>query len=235
VTVTDTMTGLSALDCTPVPGSTLAPDDVMTCTATYTVTDADAARGSIKNTAIVQGDSITGHPASNASTAIVPTSTAADVSLVKKLDSLSGSTATWLITVSNSGTAALPGPFTVTDALPQGLTYESAGGDGWACTGTSTISCTHAGELVAGASTSITVATTVTGSGTITNVASMDVLGRTVSSDASVSPSAAEAGGFAFTGAEVTRWGLIGLLLVVGGWFLLNAARKRNEDAIVEP
>ena len=233
VTVADPMPGLSALDCTPAAGATLAPGAAMTCTATYTVSDTDVARGSIDNTATVHGDSITGHPASNASTAIVPTSTAADVSLVKKLDSLSGSTATWLITVSNSGTAALPGPFTVTDTLPEGLTYQSAGGDGWACTGTSTISCTHAGDLAAGSSTSITVVTTVTGSGKITNVASMDVLGKTVSSDANVTPTA-EAGGFAFTGAEVSRWGLIGLLLVVGGWFLVGLARKRDEDPIVE-
>ncbi len=234
VVVEDTMPGLSALDCTPAEGATLAPGDAMTCTATYTVTDADIARGTIDNTATVHGDGINGHPASNASTAIVPTASNADVSLIKKLDRLSGDTATWLITVANTGTGSLPGPFTVTDQLPTGLTYVSADGDGWACTGTETISCTHDAALAPGTDTSITVVTKVTATGTakITNVASMDVLGRTLSGDASVTPT--ESGGFAFTGAEVTRWGLIGLLLVVGGWFLLGFARKRNEDPIVD-
>jgi len=73
----------------------------------------------------------------------------------------------------------------------------------------------------------------VTGTGTITNSASMDVLGTTVSSDATVTP-AGDPSGFAFTGAEVTRWGLIGLLLVVGGWFLLGLVRKRDEDQIAD-
>jgi len=233
VTVTDPMAGLSALDCSPGQGTTLAPGDSMTCTATYTVTDQDAARGGVENTASVSGDGTDGHPASNASTAIVPTSTSADVSMVKKLDSLSGDTATWRITVSNAGTAALPGPFTVTDALPDGLTYESASGDGWTCTGTSTVSCTHADALAADGTTSITVVTTVHGSGTITNVASLDVLGESVTSNAAVTPEHAP-GGFAFTGGEATRYGFIGLLLVVGGWFLLGAARKREQESATD-
>jgi len=170
----------------------------------------------------------------------VPTAGHADVSLVKKLGSVSGATATWLITVTNSGTAPLPGPFTVTDQLPSGLTFVSASGDGWSCTGTATVTCTHAAELAAGAGTSITVVTKVTGTGTITNVASMDVLGRTLQSGATYTPGSGFAftgdqpGGFAFTGAEITRYGLMGLLLVVGGWFLIAAARKRDEDAVVE-
>jgi uncharacterized repeat protein (TIGR01451 family) len=230
-TITDPMAGISALSCTPAQGATLAPGDSMTCTATYTVTATDAARGSIANTATVHGDTITGHGASKASTATVPTSTAADVSLAKKLDSVSGTTATWLITVSNSGTAALPGPFTVTDTLPEGLSYQSANGAGWSCTGTSAISCTHADALEAGASASITVVTTITGSGSITNVASMDVLGKTVVADASLTQ---PEGGFAFTGSELTRYGLMGLLLVVGGWLLLAAARKHEEPTITD-
>ena len=72
----------------------------MTCTATYTVTDTDVARGTIDNTATVHGDSINGHPASNASTADrADRRPAPDVSLIKKLDGVSGDTATWLITV----------------------------------------------------------------------------------------------------------------------------------------
>jgi uncharacterized repeat protein (TIGR01451 family) len=226
--IEDPMPGLSPLACTPALGASLAPGDSMTCTATYTVTAADLGHGTIANTATVHADSIGGHPASNASTAIVATGSAPDVSLDKKLASISGDTATWSITVANAGTGALAGPFTVTDDLPSGLTFVSAGGDGWTCTGTETISCTHAGELAAGADASISVVTKVTGSSKVTNTASIDVLGKTVSSNASVTPT--DPGGFAFTGAEATRWGFIGLLLVVGGWFALGLARKRDED-----
>jgi uncharacterized repeat protein (TIGR01451 family) len=48
VTVTDTMPGLSAVTC---PTTTLAPSTSMTCTATYTTTEADVVRGSIMNVA----------------------------------------------------------------------------------------------------------------------------------------------------------------------------------------
>jgi uncharacterized repeat protein (TIGR01451 family) len=51
VTITDPLPGLSALTCTPMQPSTLAPGDSMTCTATYVVTQADADAGVINNTA----------------------------------------------------------------------------------------------------------------------------------------------------------------------------------------
>jgi uncharacterized repeat protein (TIGR01451 family) len=234
VTVTDPMTGLSTIGCTPAAPATLNPGDTMDCTATYTVTQADVDAGSITNTATVNGLDPADNPVTDADSATVTAAStgAPDVTLTKKLDGVSGSTATWTITVSNTGSGTLPGPFTVTDALPKGLTYQSAGGDGWTCTGTSTISCTHGADLAAGASTRLTVVTTITGAGKITNVASIDVLGESVTSNATYTPT--DPGGFAFTGAEVARYGLMGLLLVVGGWFLLAAARKRDEDPVVE-
>ena len=42
-------------------------------------------------------------------------------------------------------------PVTVTDPIPAGLTATSAAGNGWSCTGTSTIRCTRSDVLAAGA------------------------------------------------------------------------------------
>ena len=84
----------------------------------------------------------------------------------------------------------------------------------------------HPGNLAAGASTTITLKTTITGPGDIVNTASLDVLGKTVTSTATYRPE----GGFAFTGADAQRLGLLGLLGVVGGWFIVIAARKREDD-----
>lgn len=69
VTVTDPLPGLSAIDC---PATTLAPGESMTCTATYTVTLADAEAGEVQNTATVIGDSPAGAPASDQGSATVP-------------------------------------------------------------------------------------------------------------------------------------------------------------------
>jgi len=66
-TISDPMPGLSPLTCNPAQGTSLAPGASLTCTATYSVTATDVARGSIDNTATVTADSIGGHSASSAS------------------------------------------------------------------------------------------------------------------------------------------------------------------------
>ena len=53
VAVDDPMSGLSAVDCHGV--ATLAPGASVTCTATYTTTQADVDRGSITNTGTATG------------------------------------------------------------------------------------------------------------------------------------------------------------------------------------
>jgi uncharacterized repeat protein (TIGR01451 family) len=228
VTVTDPMPGLSALSCTPASGASLAPDATMTCTATYTVTQADQDRGRIDNTATVSGDGAGGSHPSSAASASVLTAGAAKVDLSKKLVSDADGVATWVVTVTNTGTGPYPGPFTVTDPLPDGLTLESATGDGWVCTGTATVSCTHADPLPAGQAASVTVVTRVTGTGSITNTAFIEVEGKSVESAARLADPAT--GGFAFTGSEAARYGLIGLILVLAGWFIVLTSRRRRHD-----
>src|SRR5690606_7119078 len=52
VTVSDPLVGLSPVSC---PVTTLAPAEAMTCTATYTVTQADVVAGVVRNAATVTG------------------------------------------------------------------------------------------------------------------------------------------------------------------------------------
>ena len=69
-----------------------------------------------------------------------------------------GQRGTYLLTVGNPGPTATPGPITVTDPLPNGLTYVSAAGPGWTCAASgSTVTCIRAGQLVVGATSSVTL------------------------------------------------------------------------------
>ena len=78
VKVTDPMPGLSAITC---PSTTLAPAASMTCTATYTTTQADVAVGSIKNVATASAvDPDSAPMLSVSSTVIIPSVPMAPVS-----------------------------------------------------------------------------------------------------------------------------------------------------------
>ncbi len=70
VSVTDPMSGLSALDCGGVVE--LAPAQLETCTATYTTTQADALHGSISNTGTATGTTPTGAEVTATSTVTIP-------------------------------------------------------------------------------------------------------------------------------------------------------------------
>ena len=86
----------------------------------------------------------------------------------------------YLIEVSNEGDAATVGTTTVTDTLPEGLTYESATGTGWACSATGQdVTCTHAASIPGdsdAAPITLTVTATVElgeGSREVTNTATV--------------------------------------------------------------
>ena len=73
-----------------------------------------------------------------------------------------GQPASYLITVTNPGPTASPGPIQLTDTLPAGLGYRAATGPGWSCAvDGQQLSCEHAGALPVGARTSLTVTVTV--------------------------------------------------------------------------
>ncbi len=70
-----------------------------------------------------------------------------------------GQQITYTITVTNMGTAACPGPTTVTETVPAGLSLVSASGLGWLCIGNV---CTYLLPIPAGGSASVTFTFNVT-------------------------------------------------------------------------
>jgi outer membrane autotransporter protein/uncharacterized repeat protein (TIGR01451 family) len=70
-----------------------------------------------------------------------------------------GSNFSYLLAVSNLGGGEATG-VRIDDVLPAGLTLISATGQGWTCNGSSAVSCTLAGTLVAGASSTVSIEVT---------------------------------------------------------------------------
>jgi uncharacterized repeat protein (TIGR01451 family) len=69
VAITDVLPGLSSIMC---PGTTLSIGASMTCTASYTTTAADVARGTLANTATATASSPNGDPSPSTSTSLIP-------------------------------------------------------------------------------------------------------------------------------------------------------------------
>ena len=71
VAVSDPHDGLSAISCAPAQGSSLEPGATMTCTASYTTTQADLDAGSITNVGSVTGTPPTGPVVTDTDDAVV--------------------------------------------------------------------------------------------------------------------------------------------------------------------
>lgn len=69
-----------------------------------------------------------------------------------------GSVGEYRITVTNTGPTGTPGPVTVTDVLPTGLTFSGASGAGWSCSASAQlVTCGRVGALAVGAATELTL------------------------------------------------------------------------------
>ncbi|HET8940820.1 MAG TPA: hypothetical protein VFN13_02385, partial [Rudaea sp.] len=123
VTVTDPLSGLSAITC---PVSVLAPAATTTCMATYVVKQSDVNAGVINNTATAHGTPPTGSDVTSTDTDVVTLTQTPDLASVKQLLGYTdadasttvsvGDTLHFKITVSNIGNTTLTN-VTVTDTL----------------------------------------------------------------------------------------------------------------------
>ncbi len=118
VAVTDPKPGVEPISC---PGTTLAPSQSMTCTATYTVTSADATAGSTQNTATATGQPPSGPPVTAQDIATVPAEPSSPaIELTKSANAptptIVGSTIAYSFLVRNTGNLALENVI-VTDPL----------------------------------------------------------------------------------------------------------------------
>ncbi|HLO32899.1 MAG TPA: sortase, partial [Anaerolineales bacterium] len=111
VTVTDVHSGLSAIICKPVQGSTLLPGATMSCTAIYTVTQADVDAGQIDNTGLVTGTPPTGSSVVDDDLLSEPISQNPALTVAKSQTSngpyVAGDTITYSIVVRNTGNVTL--------------------------------------------------------------------------------------------------------------------------------
>jgi uncharacterized repeat protein (TIGR01451 family) len=221
---------LSAITCPP-SASTLEPGDGVTCTATYTVTQADVDSGELTNTATATGTppGTTPPPVSPPSTIVVPTNPHPALSVVKSANqstlSTVGQVVIYTFQVTNTGNVTIDKPVVhdtdfsgtgrlsaitcPTDTAPTTL----APGAAENCTATYAV--THA-DLVSGKlSNSATVTGTTSGGDPVTS----DPSSVTVKTVVPVAPA-----GLASTGSDLFGPILGGAGILLAGLIALLAA-----------
>ncbi|GIX32418.1 MAG: hypothetical protein KatS3mg125_0374 [Lysobacterales bacterium] len=119
VTITDPLLG--ALSCTPVQPATLAPSQTLTCTGSYTVTQADVDAGSVTNTANASGTGPNGPVNAPPASATAVANQNAALNLVKTITSGSpynapGNVISYQLVATNTGNVTLTN-VTITDPL----------------------------------------------------------------------------------------------------------------------
>jgi len=138
------------------PLASLDSAEPITVTALVTA----AAYPTLSNTAVVTTSTNEPDTSNNTSTVPTPVAALADLSIVKTHTGTPqvGGQIDYTIAVNNLGPTENPGPITVTDELPVGLTPRSAVGTDWICTIVErSVSCVRAGVLDVDATSSLTI------------------------------------------------------------------------------
>jgi len=156
VSVTDPMSAQMPDWACDKTDATLAPGDKITCTGTYTLTQADIDTGTVANTATADGKDAKGHDVTGTDTVTVdePQNPAITVVKTGKLTggSTAGATIAYTVTATNTGNVTLT-DVVVTDALVPALSCDRttlAPSESTTCTGTYTVkqSDVDAGQVV---------------------------------------------------------------------------------------
>ncbi|CAM3545434.1 hypothetical protein [Nocardioides zeicaulis] len=159
------------LDAPLAPGGAAAP-------LTVRATVRPAAYPMVTNVATVSSDGTETAPQDNTGRDGVEVPALSDLTLDKSHqgDVVVGQTVRYSLRVTNAGPTADPGPLTVTDVLPTGLSFVSGSGEGWTCVGGAAVVCTREGALAAGASVDLVVEAAVGPDAypSVRNVASVD-------------------------------------------------------------
>ncbi len=111
--------------------------------------------GDTVNEASVDSPTPDPNPANNTDDDLTSSTAEADLAITKSHGGtvVAGQSVTFTLQVDNLGPSDSAGPIEVTDALPTGLTFVSADGTGWSCTGADQeATCVRAAGLPAGAS-----------------------------------------------------------------------------------
>ena len=111
VAVSDPHAGLSAISCAPAQGSSLEPGATMTCTASYTTTQADLDAGSITNVGSVTGTPPTGPAVTDTDDAVVTADQTPSISIDKTASPTTfgavGTPISYSFVVTNNGNVTL--------------------------------------------------------------------------------------------------------------------------------
>jgi len=126
----------------------------------------------------------TGAATATASATRTPVPAATDLLLTKTISGTFrvGSNGGYLLSVSNLGPADTNVAATITDPLPNGLSFVSATGAGWACAAASgVVTCTHADPIATGSSSGVTLIVGISSaaSPSVTNTATLAYPGDT--------------------------------------------------------
>jgi uncharacterized repeat protein (TIGR01451 family) len=234
VSVNDHLSGLSTLTYTwPGASGVLTPGQVATATATYVVTQADVDAGSFANTATASGKPPTGSQVtSGQSTVTVEAPPAPALKLVKSASPsgivAAGNTVTYTFTITNTGNVTLTGvtvhegDFTGTGAL-SAITYRWPGPEGVLAPGaTATGTATYVATSADMGQTALQNTATV---------AAHDPRAVLTTSAPSTASTAIESSpSLPFTGADIGRTLVSGVMLLIVGLAMVGVARRRKRE-----
>ena len=203
------------------------------------VTVEASAYPSVVNVVSVTSDAEDTDPANNTATDPATVQPSVELTVEKRLLSLTRSTATYRITVGNRGPNDTTTPIVLVDDLPSVLSYVRSSGPGWTCqAAATTVTCTHPATLRVGRETSLVLTAAVAAGATGEVVNQVVVTGGHTGRDPSdtavgnlppveqpTNPTGPE---LPNTGGPALAWLVAALACLTAGGVLLARSRRRG-------